>query len=81
MRVLVLNCGSSSVKYQLVETSRAEWDRMLAVNLTGVYLTCTVFARQLLRQGHGGRISAGNRPGGGACFTVQLPARAHGGDS
>ena len=32
-------------------------------------------ARQIV-EAHGGRIAAGDRPGGGACFTVWLPAAA-----
>jgi signal transduction histidine kinase len=32
-------------------------------------------ARQIV-EAHGGRIAAGDRPGGGACFTVLLPAAA-----
>jgi two-component system NtrC family sensor kinase len=30
---------------------------------------------------HGGRISAGERPGGGACLTVELPLRSEGGSA
>jgi signal transduction histidine kinase len=32
-------------------------------------------ARQIV-EAHGGRIDVGDRPGGGACFTIQLPAAA-----
>jgi PAS domain S-box-containing protein len=34
-------------------------------------------ARQIV-EAHGGSIVAGNRPGGGACFTVRLPLKAKG---
>jgi len=64
-RVDVVVANAGVLHYApLVETSRAEWDLMLAVNLTGVYLTCTVFSRQLLRQGHGGRIICASSNGG-----------------
>ncbi len=48
----------------LQETTRADWDRVLGVNLTGVYLTCRVFSRQLLSQGTGGRIICASSYGG-----------------
>jgi NAD(P)-dependent dehydrogenase (short-subunit alcohol dehydrogenase family) len=53
--VVVANAGVI-LHAPLLETTRADWDRVLTVNLTGVYLTCKVFARQLVRQGTGGRI-------------------------
>lgn len=34
----------------LLETSRADWDRVLAVNLTGVFLGCRAAVQQMLRQ-------------------------------
>ena len=34
----------------LLETSRSDWDRVLAVNLTGVFLGCRAAVRQMLRQ-------------------------------
>ena len=33
-----------------------EWDRLIAVNLTGVYLTVQSCAREMIRHGNGGRI-------------------------
>ena len=36
----------------------AQWHRVLRVNLTGVFLCCQVAARQMVRQGGGGRIIA-----------------------
>jgi NAD(P)-dependent dehydrogenase (short-subunit alcohol dehydrogenase family) len=32
------------------------WNRYLSVNLTGVFLCYRAAARQMLKQGHGGRI-------------------------
>jgi NAD(P)-dependent dehydrogenase (short-subunit alcohol dehydrogenase family) len=61
--VAVANAGVL-VYAPLLETTRADWDRVLAVNLTGVYLTCKVFARQLVRQGTGGRIVCASSNGG-----------------
>jgi NAD(P)-dependent dehydrogenase (short-subunit alcohol dehydrogenase family) len=56
-RVDVVVANAGVIHYApLIETTRADWDRVLAINLTGVALTCQVFARQLVRQGTGGRI-------------------------
>ena len=41
---------------EIAETSAADWDRVLAVNLRGVFLGCRTAAGFLKRQGQGGRI-------------------------
>jgi signal transduction histidine kinase len=42
---------------------------------TGTGLGLSI-CRRLVEE-HGGRIAAGDRPGGGACFTILLPASSH----
>lgn len=39
-----------------LEISDEKWDRMLAVNLKGVFLCGQEVARQMIKQGHGGKI-------------------------
>ena len=39
-----------------LEHAEAQWHRVLRVNLTGVFLCCQIAARQMVRQGGGGRI-------------------------
>lgn len=39
-----------------LSASLETWDRFIAVNLTGVFLCYRAAARQMLKQGHGGRI-------------------------
>jgi NAD(P)-dependent dehydrogenase (short-subunit alcohol dehydrogenase family) len=39
-----------------LEHPEAQWHRVLRVNLTGVFLCCQIAARQMVRQGGGGRI-------------------------
>jgi 3-oxoacyl-[acyl-carrier protein] reductase len=52
--ILVNNAGITLPK-GLLETSEAEWDRVLAINLTGVFLCCQTVAEAMVAQG-GGRI-------------------------
>lgn len=52
--ILVNNAGITMPKGPL-ETSEAEWDRVLAVNLKGVFLCCQTVAEGMIAQG-GGRI-------------------------
>jgi meso-butanediol dehydrogenase/(S,S)-butanediol dehydrogenase/diacetyl reductase len=64
--VMVNNAGTVFVR-PVTETSTAEWDRVVAVNLRGVFLGCREAARQMIAQGGGGRIlncsSIGGRRG------------------
>jgi NAD(P)-dependent dehydrogenase (short-subunit alcohol dehydrogenase family) len=41
-----------------LEHPEAQWHRVLRVNLTGVFHCCQIAARQMVRQGGGGRIIA-----------------------
>jgi NAD(P)-dependent dehydrogenase (short-subunit alcohol dehydrogenase family) len=50
--VLVNNAGISAIG-AAEETSLADWNRTLAVNLTGPFLTCREFGKTMLRQGAG----------------------------
>jgi 3-oxoacyl-[acyl-carrier protein] reductase len=52
--ILVNNAGIGHAK-PVLETTLEEWNRVLAVNLTGQFLCATAVARVMLRQG-GGRI-------------------------
>ena len=53
--VVVANAGVLVLRH-VVDTGLAEWQRILDVNLTGVFLTCRGFARDLLDRGAPGRI-------------------------
>jgi NAD(P)-dependent dehydrogenase (short-subunit alcohol dehydrogenase family) len=39
-----------------LETPAEDWSAVVDTNLTGVFLSCQAAARQMVRQGHGGRI-------------------------
>src|SRR5690349_21207796 len=53
--IMVNNAGVIAVD-SVVDTSVEEWDRILATNLRGTFLGCREAARQMIRQGEGGRI-------------------------
>ena len=53
--VLVNNAGIEH-KMPFVETSQEDWDKVIAVNLTGPFLCSQRAAKQMIAQGDGGRI-------------------------
>jgi NAD(P)-dependent dehydrogenase (short-subunit alcohol dehydrogenase family) len=53
--VLVANAGILLLQ-PVLEMSLESWRRVLDVNLTGVFLSCQTFARQMVAGGRGGRI-------------------------
>ncbi|GJJ14923.1 hypothetical protein Clacol_009193 [Clathrus columnatus] len=61
--VMVANAGTA-INSPLVATSVEEWQRVQNVNVLGVFLCFREAAKQMIRQGHGGRIiGAGSRAG------------------
>jgi NAD(P)-dependent dehydrogenase (short-subunit alcohol dehydrogenase family) len=53
--IMVANAGISTPTPFLDLTDEI-WDRMQAINLKGVFLCCQAAARQMVKQGHGGKI-------------------------
>jgi len=54
--VMVANAGVGSFLVQVVDLPLDAWNRSISVNLTGTFLCYQAAARQMLKQGHGGRI-------------------------
>jgi len=54
--ILVNNAGIGFLMEPLLETSREHWQTVLDVNLMGAFLCTKHAARQMIRQGGGGRI-------------------------
>jgi len=54
--ILVNNAGIGYIMKHLDDLSLAEWDVVLGVNLTGAFLCTQYAARQMAKQGDGGRI-------------------------
>ena len=53
--ILVANAGIGYVG-RLIDTDEETWDRLMAVNAKGVFLSSKAAAKQMIAQGHGGRI-------------------------
>ncbi|MDQ4113631.1 MAG: acetoin reductase [Actinomycetota bacterium] len=53
--VAVANAGIADVK-PLLETTPEEFDHLMSINLRGVYLCYTAAAKQMIKQGGGGKI-------------------------
>jgi NAD(P)-dependent dehydrogenase (short-subunit alcohol dehydrogenase family) len=60
--VLVNNAGISAI-VPAEETTLADWDRTLAVNLTGPFLTCREFGKAMLGQGSGSIVNVASVAG------------------
>jgi meso-butanediol dehydrogenase / (S,S)-butanediol dehydrogenase / diacetyl reductase len=53
--IMVNNAGTIAVA-SVVESTAAQWDRVVAVNLRGTFLGSRAAAKQMIEQGEGGRI-------------------------
>lgn len=65
----IVHCAGIGVERTIMETTREEWDRIIAVNLTGTFL-CAQGAAKIMAKQHYGRIvlmgsAAGERGGTG----------------
>ncbi|MDK1490169.1 SDR family NAD(P)-dependent oxidoreductase [Sinorhizobium sp. 7-81] len=53
--ILVNNVAISDNKH-ILDVTKEEWDRVIAVTLTGTFLMSKYFSQQMVAQGHGGNI-------------------------
>jgi NAD(P)-dependent dehydrogenase (short-subunit alcohol dehydrogenase family) len=53
--ILICNAGMN-IRHPAVEISRADWDRVVSLNLTSVFLCARVAARHMIAAGRGGAI-------------------------
>jgi len=65
------NAGIEGACAPLVDYSKAEWDKVVAVNLTGVYLCLRYELQQMLKQGSGSIVNTASAAG-----LVAVPERA-----
>lgn len=70
-----LRAEGGEAMYTIVEMSDEEWDFQVDTQLRAVFLTCRAAARQMIRQGRGGRIINFGSTGG---LVVRVRSAAHG---
>jgi NAD(P)-dependent dehydrogenase (short-subunit alcohol dehydrogenase family) len=76
--VLVNNAGISAI-VPAEQTTLADWNRTLDVNLTGPFLTCREFGKEMLRQGQGSIVNISSVAGLlGVADRVAYNASKHG---
>lgn len=54
---ILVNSHGITKRMPSVEFPEAEWDRIIAVNLKGVFLCCQIVGREMIRQGRGSIIN------------------------
>jgi NAD(P)-dependent dehydrogenase (short-subunit alcohol dehydrogenase family) len=50
---ILINCAGRTQRTPTLETTEAEWNAILDINLTGTLRACQVFGRPMLEQGYG----------------------------
>lgn len=50
---VVINNAGISIRHKFLDITPEEWDRVLAVNLTGVFYVAQIAARHMMKQGSG----------------------------
>jgi NAD(P)-dependent dehydrogenase (short-subunit alcohol dehydrogenase family) len=63
LEILVNNAGIAGPTARLVDVTPEEWDKTVAVNLTGVFLACKAALPYLERAGHGKIVNIGSVTG------------------
>jgi NAD(P)-dependent dehydrogenase (short-subunit alcohol dehydrogenase family) len=57
---ILVNCAGANVGTAFLEATDADWDRIMAINLRGVFQACQVFARQMVAAGGGAIVNIGS---------------------
>ncbi len=53
---ILVNCAGLAIRSSAVEVSVEDWNKVLAVNMTGSFLTSRAAAKQMIEHGEGGAI-------------------------
>jgi NAD(P)-dependent dehydrogenase (short-subunit alcohol dehydrogenase family) len=73
---VLLNAPGINSATPFFEISREEWERILRVNLTSMFLSCQIFGQQMIDQGNGGSVinisSASSGPPLSKVFTYSV---------
>jgi len=57
---VLVNCAGINAGSSFLEATDADWDRILAINLRGVFQACQVFARHMVEAGGGAIVNIGS---------------------
>ena len=57
---ILVNCAGVNVGSSFLEASDADWDRVMAINLRGVFQACQVFGRHMIERGGGAIVNIGS---------------------
>jgi NAD(P)-dependent dehydrogenase (short-subunit alcohol dehydrogenase family) len=57
---ILVNCAGANVGTPFLEATDADWDRIMAINLRGVFQACQVFARHMETHGGGAIVNIGS---------------------
>ena len=63
---IMVNCAGVNAGTDFLDATDADWDRILTINLRGVFQSCQVFGRHMIEQGGGSIVNIG-------CVTSHLP--------
>jgi NAD(P)-dependent dehydrogenase (short-subunit alcohol dehydrogenase family) len=73
---ILLNAPGINSGTPFFEITEAEWDRILSVNLTSMFLACRIFGREMVERGEGGSVinisSASSGPPLSKVFTYSI---------
>ncbi len=58
--IMVANAGIANIKMS-IEMTAEEWNKIMEVNTTGVFLCDTAAAKQMIKQGHNGTMGSGGK--------------------
>jgi NAD(P)-dependent dehydrogenase (short-subunit alcohol dehydrogenase family) len=57
---ILVNCAGVNAGSSFLEASDADWDRVLTINLRGVFQACQVFGRHMVESGGGAIVNIGS---------------------
>ncbi|MBN2578813.1 MAG: SDR family oxidoreductase [Pirellulales bacterium] len=57
---ILVNAAGINAGNDFLDASEADWDRILAVNLKSIFLSCQIFGRHMIEQGGGSIVNIGS---------------------
>ncbi len=57
---ILINCAGVNVGNDFLEATDADWDRVMSVNLKGIFQACQIFGKHMLQHGGGSIVNIGS---------------------